>query len=159
VTIKRSLALLAIAALLTVAPAHAQVYKSVDEQGRVIYTDKPSEGAKKIDLPSVTTMPGTKPPPKVVPADPGRAGGKRMDGGGQDAGAKPMPKALDGLSEAERRLEAARKELADQEAVRLGDERHNYQKYLDRIEPYREAVQREEEAVDAARREAGVTGR
>lgn len=37
----------------------ADIYKSVDEQGRVIYTDKPSgdQPAQKVDLPPVNTLP------------------------------------------------------------------------------------------------------
>jgi len=42
-----------------VAAAAADIYKTVDKQGRVIYTDKPSgdQPAEKVDLPPVNTLP------------------------------------------------------------------------------------------------------
>ena len=128
-----------------VLPAQAQVYKSVDEKGRVIYSDKPSEGAKKIELPPMTTVPAPKPPEKPAAAE---AGAPAAEGPAQKEKQQK-------LAEAERRLDAARNELAEQEAIRLGDERHNYQKYLDRVQRYRDVVNQEEKAVESLRREAG----
>jgi len=45
--------------LQSVAVVAADIYKTVDEQGRVIYTDKPSgdQPAEKVDLPPVNTLP------------------------------------------------------------------------------------------------------
>ena len=45
-------------------------------------------------------------------------------------------------------LEQARKELAEQEAVRLGNER-NYQKVLDRLQPYQNRVAQHERNIEA----------
>ncbi|MGL4408555.1 MAG: DUF4124 domain-containing protein, partial [Zoogloea sp.] len=42
--------------------------------------------------------------------------------------------------------------LAEQEAVRYGDER-NYQKVLDRLQPYKDKVQMHERNIEALRRE------
>lgn len=55
-------------ALTWTALAHAdEVYKHVDEQGRVTYSNKPIKGGKKVDLPPLTTIPAPK-PPKAAPA-------------------------------------------------------------------------------------------
>ena len=43
------------------------------------------------------------------------------------------------LDEAKKSLEAAKKELAEQEEVRYGNEK-NYQKKLDRLKPYEDKV-------------------
>lgn len=137
-------------ALLTAGTAFAQtIYKSVDPQGRVIYTDKPVEGAKPVDLPPVTTVPGVKPPEKkpaagAAPAAPRDEAAERR---ARDTEAR--------LKEAEAGLDAARKDLAEQEAIRLGDERNNYQKYLDRVQRYRDEVSRQELEVEALRKAAG----
>ena len=37
----------------------AAVYKSVDAQGNVVYTDEPSGDAKPLKLPPLSTIPGT----------------------------------------------------------------------------------------------------
>jgi hypothetical protein len=48
---------------LFMAAAHADVYRSVDENGNVVYSDKPSEGAVKIDVKDAQTI-------KLPPAPP-----------------------------------------------------------------------------------------
>lgn len=129
-----------------------QVYKSVDPKGNVIYTDRPVEGSKPVDLPPVTTVPGVKAPAK-----------KEQPAAAPSAGAPPRDEAAERraretdlrLKEAEASLEAARKELSEQEQIRLGDERNNYQKYLDRVERYRDEVTRQELEVQALRKAAG----
>ena len=142
------LALTSCALAVLPALATAQVYKQVDPSGRVIYTDKPAEGAQKLDLPPVTTVPAVKPPAKDQPAGNAAEGGAgRGDAARKEAKAK--------LEEAERKLDAARRELAEQEQVRLGGEATNYQKYLDRVQPYKDAVSRQQLEVEALRKEAG----
>ena len=49
-------------------------------------------------------------------------------------------------------LEDARQQLEEQESVRLGSER-NYQRYLDRVQPFREAVETHQRNVQALQRE------
>ncbi len=48
-------------ALSLATPAGAEMYKYVDEQGRVTYSNKPIKGGKKVDLPEISTMPAPKP--------------------------------------------------------------------------------------------------
>ena len=47
------------AGVLWVLPAAADVYRSVDEHGHVVFSDKPSPGAQKVDIP----------PPQTIPAE------------------------------------------------------------------------------------------
>ena len=60
---------------------------------------------------------------------------------------------LENELEAEKRnLEQARKDLAEQEAIRTGDER-NYQRVLDRLEPYKNKVALHERNIEAIEKE------
>ena len=56
------------------------------------------------------------------------------------------------LDSEQKLLEQARKELAEQESVRLGTER-NYQRVLDRLEPYKKRVKLHEDNVANLKRE------
>ena len=138
-------ALLWVLAAVTAGAWAQQVYKSVDPQGRVIYTDRPVEGAKPVDLPPVSTVPAVKAPEsrEKSPA--------RESAGGESRSKESQAR----LSEAEAGLEAARRELAEQEQIRLGGEATNYQKYLDRVQRYRDDVTRREQEVEALRKGAG----
>lgn len=115
--------------------ALAATYKCVDAQGHVSYSQTPEAGKRCVEasLPPVQVIPS--PPPSRRAAPP--AGN---EGGAQAA----QPKTPDQeIAEAKRALEEARKKLAEQEAVRYGDER-NYQKVLDRLKPYQDEVARAE---------------
>jgi septal ring factor EnvC (AmiA/AmiB activator) len=54
----------------------------------------------------------------------------------------------------QRNLEQAKKELAEQEAVRSGDEK-NYQRVLDRLQPYKDRVSQHERNIQAIQKELG----
>lgn len=56
------------------------------------------------------------------------------------------------LAAEQQRLAQARQELQEQESVRTGDER-NYQRFLDRVQPYQDAVETHERNVQALQRE------
>jgi hypothetical protein len=60
------------------------------------------------------------------------------------------------LAGEEKLLDLARKELAAQESVRLGSER-NYQRVLERLEPYKKNVKLHEDNVASLRRELAST--
>ena len=57
------------------------------------------------------------------------------------------------LTQEESMLADARKKLAEQEAIRTGDEK-NYQRVLDRLKPYQEAVERAQQNLEKAQRDA-----
>lgn len=47
----------------------AEVYKTVDKDGRTVYTDKPkTDNAEKVELPGLNTVPGAQPLPNSYPA-------------------------------------------------------------------------------------------
>ncbi|MBM2829514.1 MAG: hypothetical protein HW411_304 [Gammaproteobacteria bacterium] len=48
--------LLLLISFFTILPVAAEVYRSVDEDGEVIYTDKPSPGAEQIEVDEVQTI-------------------------------------------------------------------------------------------------------
>lgn len=56
--------------LLLLAPlAMGEIYKTVDKDGRTVYTDKPNtEKAEKVELREINTVPGAAPPPVSLPA-------------------------------------------------------------------------------------------
>lgn len=56
------------------------------------------------------------------------------------------------LNSEQTRLEAARKALTEQEAVRHGNEQ-NYQRYLDRVQPFRDNVTNHERNIEAIKQE------
>jgi hypothetical protein len=56
------------------------------------------------------------------------------------------------LAAEQKRLEAARRKMKEQESVRLGSER-DYQRYLDRVQPFRDAVENHERNVQAIQSE------
>lgn len=139
---------LAVALLLAWTPALAEIYKHVDEDGRITYSNIPSKGAQKLNLEPLTNIPGYKPPagglgnfPKVDAETQKNRDGKRRQ-------------LLESeLEQEKKQLEDARTALTEGEATRLGDERHNYQKYLDRVQRLKDAITEHEKNVDALQQE------
>jgi hypothetical protein len=136
-------------------PAYADIYKCVDDAGRVTYSNVETRGCQKMNLDPISTIPGPKPAPSGKPAaaTPTPSGFPKVDGDTQRKRDSDRRKILgQELSNEERNLEQARKELTDQEAVRFGDER-NYQKVLDRLQPYKDKVALHERNIEALKRE------
>lgn len=105
------------------------MYKCSDAQGHVSYSQTPEAGKRCVEA--------ALPPVQVVPAPRGAERPFRQSG---DEGPAAQPAAAgDDLAAARQALDEARKRLAEQEAIRYGDER-NYQKVLDRLKPYQDAV-------------------
>lgn len=142
--------------LVAALPATADMYKYVDKDGHVTYSNIPIKGAKRINLDPLNTVPAS----KARPASSGNAGPSdfpKVDGATQQKRDDMRRKVLqDELNEVQKRLEEAKKALAEQESVRLGGER-NYQKYLDRIQPYKDEVARQEKNVEALQKELATT--
>lgn len=139
--------------LLAEGAAQADIYKCADDQGRVTYTNsKLAKGCTLLNR------------DQAVSSVPSPGGGGRPS----PAEAATFPKVSDEaqrnrdndrkriltqeLAAEEKALEEARKGLAEQEAVRLGDER-NYQKVLDRLQPFKDKVELHQRNVDALKRE------
>lgn len=130
---------------LTAFCAYAEIYKHVDADGRVTYSNVPIKGAKKLDLDPLTSVPATKAKsPSNFP---------RVDGATQKSRDEGRRKILEEeLANEEKLLAEARKTYNNGEPERLGDER-NYQKYLDRAQKLKESVALHEKNVAALKQE------
>ncbi len=136
-------------------PALAETCKYVDGEGRVVYSNTPNnppKGAKLVKCFS-DPAPSTPAPQVSKPQSDAREGLPKVDGQTQKKRDDERRRILESeLADEQRQLEAARQKLAEQEAIRTGDER-NYQRYLDRIQPFRDTVANHERNIEAIRRE------
>jgi hypothetical protein len=141
-------------ALLTF-PVGAEIWECVDDSGNKRFTNIKAEakGCKLLSLGLPNTVPGAKPqaPNKAAPLPP--AGFPKVDPQTQRQRDADRRKILEQeLANEEKLLGKARNELAEQESVRLGSER-NYQRVLDRLEPYKQKVKLHEDNVANLKRE------
>ncbi|HQT25719.1 MAG TPA: DUF4124 domain-containing protein, partial [Burkholderiales bacterium] len=56
--------------LLGATTAHADIYKSIDSNGNVVFSDHPSKGAEKLTVPPVPPAPASPPENETAPATP-----------------------------------------------------------------------------------------
>ncbi|MBS1208706.1 MAG: hypothetical protein H6R19_1104 [Proteobacteria bacterium] len=152
---KRNLRLACLLTCLLAPTAQADIYKCVDDSGHITYTnDKPAAGQRSCSLMTKDQPVNSAAPlaPKKATA-PSPAGFPKVDSDTQKNRDTDRRKILETELETETKaLAAARKELAEQEATRLGDEK-NYQKYLDRIQGYKDKVTLHERNVEALNKE------
>lgn len=137
--------LAALLAALAAGLAHGQTCKYVDSEGRTIYSNVAIKNARK-----VTCFEPVKPPPQdAQPAAPA----PRVDSGTQRQRDDQRRSILESeLATEQQRLEQAKQALAEQESIRLGDER-NYQRVLERLKPYQDAVAQHEKNVASIKQE------
>lgn len=144
--------LLLILASCASALAHAQVYKCVDADGKTTYTNDRSlaRGCQPMSSDqSVSSVPA----PRPSTAQPTPSTFPRVTPDLQRARDDSRREVLEQeLASEEAALESARKALTEQEAIRLGDER-NYQKVLDRLQPFKDKVELHQRNLEALRRE------
>jgi hypothetical protein len=146
--------------------AHAQaesqsdVYLCTDENGKKEYKNTgPTKGCKKISLPGITTIPAP-----VRKAAAPAAGGKpastpadfpKVDGATQKARDNDRKQILlDEMKNEEQKLAALKKDYANGEPERRGDER-NYSIYQERVATMKEDMTRTEKNIEALKREIG----
>ncbi len=134
------------------------MYKCVDADGRVTYTNDPSlaRGCKLLDSgQAVSTVPAPVRPPAAssgtgssTPSSFPRvsAGDQRV----RDDGRRQVLESE--LRTEEEALAQAERNLLEQESVRLGNER-NYQKVLDRLQPFKDKLELHKRNIEALRRE------
>jgi len=139
------------------ASARAEIYECVDSSGNKRFTNVKAEaaGCKPMNLPTVSTVPALKPgaakPGDTRSATPGAF--PKVDPSTQqqrDAGRRKILEQE--LASEEQLLEQAKKDLAEQESTRLGNER-NYQRVLERLEPYKKKVALHESNIANLRKE------
>jgi hypothetical protein len=153
-----SLAALLVSALFTFA-ARAEIYECVDQNGNKRFTNITAEakGCRVLNVGPVNTAPSSPSSPSKghakASAQPTPANFPRVDRETQAHRDNDRRRILENeLGNEQRLLDQAKKELAEQESVRLGDER-NYQRVLDRLEPYKKRVKLHEDNVANLRRE------
>jgi hypothetical protein len=131
-------------AFLVPSAAQAQALKCVDPSGKVTYADAKLPGQHCTAVQGSVNV--VAPPPAAAPQRMPSATSKASGGADRRRDLESR------LAAEEQALESARKDLAEQEAVRYGDER-NYQRVLDRLQPYKDRVEQQERQVEAIRRE------
>jgi hypothetical protein len=146
-------------AFLAASPAWSQVFRCVDDDNRVTYSNDPAS-AKNKECSRLQLEPETVIPPARVPArTPGAASNPTPVDFPKVTSAEQKAKDNDRrtilsqeLANEKTALEKARKDLEEQKAVRLGNEQ-NYQKTLDRLQPYEEQVAQHERNIAALNKE------
>jgi len=135
-------------------PARAQgtteIWKCVDADGRRHYTNSKKEtGGMKCEL--VTSQVNVAPPFAKPPA---RTAGFPRESAADRASAKGRQREIleRELVAEQQALAKAREALAEQEAVRHGNER-NYARVLERLQPYKDSVETHEKNIQALQRE------
>ena len=146
---------LALTVVLAMPQAWADIWECVDASGNKRFTNIKSEakGCRMLDVPVPNSVPGGKSSSKAeTPRN-----FPRVDGETQKSRDGERRKILDQeLANEQKLLDQARKELADQESQRLGTER-NYQRVLERLEPYKKKVKLHEDNVANLKRELAGT--
>lgn len=143
---------LLISTLLVAFNAQAQIYECVDASGNKVFTNIKSQakGCRALDVGPVNTVPAFKPPAKTQPAP---TNFPKVDASTQRERDADRRRILEQeLGNEQKELAAAQKALAEQEAVRNGDER-NYQRVLDRLEPYQKRVKQHEANIESLKKE------
>jgi hypothetical protein len=145
--------LLLVVGLLAAEAARAQVqtlWNCKDQNGRTTITSQKADTVGKdcrvVSEERINTAPAQKPAarpanfPKESAADRQASKGRQRETLERE------------LSQEEAMLADARKKLAEQEAIRMGDEK-NYQRVLDRLKPFQDTVEVHQKNVEALKRE------
>ena len=137
------------------APAlRADIYECIDANGSKRFTNIKSEakGCKLLDIGPMNTVPAPKPPGKSAPAP---ANFPKVDSDTQKKRDADRRRILEQeLANEQKLLDQAQKDLTEQESTRLGSEK-NYQRVLDRLEPYQKKVKLHENNIANLKKEMG----
>ncbi len=129
-----------------------EIYKCLDASGRPLYTsDKKDTAGKKCELVSreLNVVPAQK--PAATPPRPGAT--PRETAADRSAARDRQRQILESeLKTEEAALAKAKQALAEQEAIRTGDER-NYARVLERLQPFKDNVELHEKNIAALKRE------
>ena len=139
-----------------VAPASADIYKCVGADGLVMYSNIDDKNCKRLaldPLPGATGSGGSSSSGKSASRTPTPANFPRVEESAQKSRDNDRRRILEAeLGAEQRNLEQAKKELAEQEAVRNGNER-NYQRVLDRLQPFKDKVSLHERNIESVQQE------
>jgi hypothetical protein len=125
-----------------------EIYRCLDADGRRHYTNSKKETAgMKCEL--VTTQINVAPRDARTPNFPRETPNQSLA-----ARERQREILMKELATEQMALEQAKQALAQQEAVRSGDER-NYARVLERLQPYKDTIQNHEKNIQALQRELG----
>jgi hypothetical protein len=125
-----------------------EIYRCLDADGRRHYTNSKKETAgMKCEL--VTTQINVAPRDARTPNFPRETPNQSLA-----ARERQREILMKELAAEQMALEQAKQALAQQEAVRSGDER-NYARVLERLQPYKDTIQNHEKNIQALQRELG----
>lgn len=134
----------------------ADIWECVDSSGNKRFTNVKAEaaGCKPMNLPPVSSVPSPRPAAKPG-VKPQTAAGSfpKVDAPTQQQRDGERRRILEQEMAGEQKLlDQAKKDLAEQESTRLGSER-NYQRVLERLEPYKKKVSLHENNITNLRKE------
>jgi hypothetical protein len=140
--------------LILAAPAQADIYKYVDENGQVTFTDVYKKGAKRVDLPGAPTpLPARDKASRRASYTPSPADFPRIDPGTQKRRDDVRRQVLqDEISSERRSADEARRQLTLGQRLQPG-ERATDTSYLNRVKNLRNAVQQHEQNIADIQRE------
>jgi hypothetical protein len=134
-----------------VPPVAAEIFKCTDAQGNITYSNMKIRNCKSLGGDYPRSSGGGSAASSASPAS--AAGFPRVDPGQQKARDDDRRRILEQeLATEQKALDQARRELSEQEAIRNGDER-NYQKVLDRLQPFKDRVALHERNIEAIKKE------
>jgi Domain of unknown function (DUF4124) len=141
--------------LVLAAPARGDTFKCIDANGRATYTNMKDETKGQncsVVMREISVVPAI-PPARNAAANPSPAGFPKVDPATQKNRDVARRRILEEeLSGEEKALAQAKTELTEQESIRTGDEK-NYQRVLDRLQKYKDEVERHEKNVEALKKE------
>lgn len=148
-------------ALVLAAPAWGDTFKCIDANGRATYTNMKEETKGKnctVVMREISVVPATPAPRRDASKDAASpAGFPKVDPATQKSRDSARRRILEEeLAAEEKALAQAKAELTEQEGIRTGDER-NYQRVLDRLQKYKDQVERHQKNVDALKTELSNT--
>ncbi len=140
--------------LILAAPAQAEIYKYVDENGQVTFTDVFKKGARRIDLPGAPTpLPAARKAPRRASYNPSPTDFPRIDSGTQKRRDDIRRQVLqDEMSGERQNADEARRQLTLGERLQPG-ERATDSTYLNRIKKLQATVQQHNQNVSSIQRE------
>ncbi|MEI7613855.1 MAG: DUF4124 domain-containing protein [Betaproteobacteria bacterium] len=146
----RELFAIAVLTLLTGTPAHADIFKCTGADGHVMYSNMADKNCKKLSLDPV---PSSSSSAKSSVKTPTPSAFPKVDENSQKARDNDRRRILESELAAEQaNLGQAKKDLAEQESLRSGNEK-NYQRVLDRLQPYKDKIALHERNIEAIQKE------
>jgi hypothetical protein len=130
-----------------------EIYNCVDREGKRLYTSDKREANRpglkcKLVSREVNVVPAQKPSPSNFPRE------SANERAARSAGQRDLLEKE--LATEQRLLDQARKDLAEQEAIRTGGEK-NYARVEERLQPYKDKVDGHQKNIDNLKRELSNT--